>query len=268
MALAPRPDKLRPLPNLPDELLMHILTFLDVPELLSVSRTSHHLRRLALDPILHSHRRHLAFFTLRHRLHHRPSPSTLSPPNRNVLLSTNDLRARHLSRSIIAIRLKRHLSSRPSPAAILRRGDILPRECWSVEKSTGEAIYGGGVAPGIVEARRRVERERVRDFLRGWWAKTGGGERGREVAEQRGWVRQHAADGSRDGPGLGKREGAVRSLALRFARRANRAAGGESSTSRWGPFSGRERKRRDPPRANVLGLRRFWERVGREGLVK
>jgi len=41
---------------LPAEVLLHILSYLDLPELLSLSRTSWNLRPLAADPILHRNR--------------------------------------------------------------------------------------------------------------------------------------------------------------------------------------------------------------------
>lgn len=102
---------------------------------------------------------------------------------------------------------------------------VLPGECYGKE---------GFVAPGLVGTRRRVERERVKDVLRGWvvsWREKGC-ERGDSCPEER-------ID--------------VRRLAKRFA---SREAGLQIR---------RANNREDPARAQVLGLRRFWERVGREG---
>lgn len=98
----------------------------------------------------------------------------------------------------------------------------------------GECLRG--VAPGIVERKRRVERERVKDVLRGW------------VGEwrRRGWE-------SRKEEGESKPD--VRRLVRRFARSGDRGP-------EW-----REGRREEPARAKVLGLRRFWEKVGREGSV-
>lgn len=111
---------------------------------------------------------------------------------------------------------------------------VLPSECFGKGK-------GWGLAPGLVEVKRKVERERVRDFLRGWV----------EEWRKKGWEK---------GQGKGDEERVeVRRMARRFA--------GESDTRdkpRWGR---RLEIREAPTRAKVLGLRRFWEKVGREGVA-
>lgn len=106
----------------------------------------------------------------------------------------------------------------------------MPKECCRIDRVTGEVRFGVGVSPGIVSVRRRVEWEGLRDRLRGWIEER----RQREARER---PREEKAPG-------------VRVLVRRFARPRG---------------EGERRRKVEPPRANVLGLRRFWERVGREG---
>lgn len=54
----------------------------------------------------------------------------------------------------------------------------------------------------------------------------------------------------------------VRVLVRRFAREGQQGKAREPQ--RWGG-QGKDREREMPTRAKVLGLRRFWEKVGREG---
>ncbi|KAI9850529.1 MAG: hypothetical protein M1838_005538 [Thelocarpon superellum] len=251
-----------------DELLLHIFAFLDVPELLNSSRTCHRLRHISLDPILHQHRLHHASQCLSHQLDRRRSLSSLLPPTSTIYLSRTHSAARALSRSLIAIRLNRSLSHRPSASSLVT-SNILPSECCRHDAATGEVIYGGGVAPLLVGARRSVERERVKDRLRG----SVGARKGREVAEKRGWISAAGSSGARE-----ERERPnVRNMAARFARRArvatSEASGREAGSSRWGRAVAAAKEREKaraleaPTRAKVLGLRRFWESVGRASVV-
>jgi hypothetical protein len=132
-----------------------------------------------------------------------------------------------LGRNLIKIKLNRKLLGRPSAEALVQKG-VLPAEC-----------YKGGMAPGLVETKRRVERERVKDLLRGW------------VEEWRRRVGDREVEGEKMD---------VRRMARRFAK-----SGERESESRWGKLAG-EKRRELPTRAKVLGLRRFWEKVGREGV--
>jgi len=95
------------------------------------------------------------------------------------------------------------------------------------------------LAPGLVETKRRVERERVRDFLRGW------------VEE---WRRR----GFEMGKGRGEEKVEVRRMARRFA-----GHGESREKPKWGR---RLEIREAPTRAKVLGLRTFWEKIGSEGV--
>lgn len=118
---------------------------------------------------------------------------------------------------------------------------VLPREC--VVKGRG---IGEGMAPGLVGLKRKVERERVKDELRGWveeWRRKGWEER-RRMDEMNG------SEGKPD----------VRRLVRRFARDRN-TNNSNDGRQRWGGNA--ERRREDPTRAKVLGLKRFWEKVGR-----
>lgn len=218
------------LSSLPLELLLHTLSFLDIPDLLSVSRTSHLLRHLCLDPLLHSFRLHRASFTLERYIPQRPSLAELMA--HRIYITRTTLAARNLGRNLIKIKLNHKLLARPSVESLVTKG-VLPAECYR---------KGGGVniSPALVEVKRRVEKERVKDLLRGWveeWRRRG--EHAREEEMQKTDVRRMAKLFGRDIAREGREQ------------------------SRWGPGAGKRREA--PTRAKVLGLRRFWERVGKEG---
>jgi len=220
------------LPHLPDELLLHILTYLDIPDLLSISRCSKHLRLLSLDPLLHIHRLHRASFTIERYIPLRPSLAELMA--HRIYITRTTLISRSLGRNLISIKLNRQLLKRPSAEELVEWG-VLPKECYG---------YGGrGLAPSLVETKRRVERERVKDVLRGWieeWRRRGSEKRGGGEVEEKMDVRR---------------------MARRFAREEGREIDGRQ---RWGK---RVVVKEAPARAKVLGLRRFWEKIGREGVA-
>jgi len=219
------------LPYLPDELLLHVLSYLDIPDLLSISRTSHHLRLLSLDPLLHIHRLHRASFTLERYIPVRPSLAELMA--HRIYITRTTLAARNLGRNLIKIKLNKQLLKRPSAEELVELG-VLPRECYSRGRD------GGWLAPSLVETKRRVERERVKDVLRHW------------VEE---W-RRKGSESVRDGEVEQKPD--VRRIARRFARERD-----GKDLPKWGR---RIDVKEAPTRAKVLGLRRFWEKVGREGV--
>lgn len=101
------------------------------------------------------------------------------------------------------------------------------------------------VAPALVGTVGRLEREQVKDRLRRWME--GGRRPSLEEAEKWGWVELPKEE-------EGWRRRGVREMVRRWATGVN---GREEK--RWG--RGR-RVRYDPPRAKVLGLRRFYERLG------
>lgn len=109
---------------------------------------------------------------------------------------------------------------------------VLPGECYRSGK--------GWVSPRIVEAKRKVERERVKDVLRGWVGEW----RGKKMVQ----LEREVVDVKPD----------VRRLAIRFARDRE---GSNTRQNRWGREARGERTEA-PTRAKVLGLRRFWEKVG------
>jgi hypothetical protein len=216
------------LTHLPDELLLTILSHLDIPDLLSSSRTSHRLRTLSLDPLLHVSRLHRASTTLSHSLPLRPSLAELMA--HRIYITRTTLAARNLGRNLIKIKLNRQLLKRPSKEQLVEMG-VLPRECVAL-------------APGLVEVKRRVERERVKDVLRGWV----------EEWRRRGWESRKEEE---ERPDVGR-------LVRRFAASKE---GREGRYTRWGRgVEGKGKGREEPTRAKVLGLRRFWEKVGREGV--
>ncbi|TGO85900.1 hypothetical protein BPOR_0353g00040 [Botrytis porri] len=224
------------LSQFPDELILEILSYLDVNDLLIASRLSHHLRTLSLDPLLHAQRLHDASNALSRCLSLRAPLTDLM--NRRIYITRTSLAARSLGRSLIKIKLNRQLGQRPSIETLVEK-NVLPKECYG---------YGNGkVAPGLVGIKRKVERERVKDGLRAWVERWKGrvGEKEREI------------EGTREG----KVE--VRWLVRRFAGRDVDRGEGAAGKGTWGK---KVERRELPARAKVLGLRRFWEKVGREGL--
>jgi F-box-like len=229
--MAPQQPASLTLPHLPHELLLHILAYLDIPDLLPLSRTSHLLRHLTLDPLLHAHRLHRASAALNHYIPLRPPLTQLM--SSQIYITRTTMAARKLGRKLVGIRLNKRLRERPSVEEMVQWG-VLPRECFGNGRGKG-----GGLAPGLVETKRRVERERVRDFLRGW------------VEE---WRRR----GFEMGKGRGEEKVEVRRMARRFA-----GHGESREKPKWGR---RLEIREAPTRAKVLGLRRFWEKIGSEGV--
>ncbi|KAG9240212.1 hypothetical protein BJ878DRAFT_311684 [Calycina marina] len=255
------------LANLPTELLLQILSNLDIPDLLALSRTSHELRTLTFDPILHLARLRYASLSLNAYIPIRPPLTYLLL--RRIYVTRTTLAARQLGRNLVRIQLSRRLdpARRLSREALVARG-VLPRECLGdgspalleVRKRLGwdmlrvqlgrklkqrpsaetlvrqgvlpEECFSGRVAPALIGVKKRVERERVKDILRGWvdgWRKRGGE---RQVEQKMD----------------------VRRLAIRFTAKEMEELRG-----------GSRKLREEPTRAKVLGLRRFWEKVGRDG---
>jgi hypothetical protein len=97
----------------------------------------------------------------------------------------------------------------------------------------------------LISTKRRIEKEKVKDVLRGW------------VEE---WRRK----GSRAVERVEEGRPEVRVLVRRFAREGQ--VGIKREERRWGGQR-EEREREMPTRAKVLDLRRFWEKVGREGVA-
>ena len=186
-----------------------------------------------------------AFVALNSYLPMRPPLSELM--GQRIYVTRTTLTAQNLGRNLIKIKLNRQLSRRPSAESLVGRG-VLPAECFRYCASnahTGRDYKGGymGLAPSLVETKRRIERERVKDVLRGWiegWRRRGSDSRDAEADNQRPDVRR---------------------IARKFAKECR--VGEREKESRWGKAAKREMEL--PTRAKVLGLRKFWEKVAREG---
>jgi hypothetical protein len=163
---------------LPNELLLHVLGFLDVSDLLATSRTNRHLRSISLSPILHQTRRRHYRAVLPPLLSSPSRPSLADLIARSIFLTKTSIVSRRLARSLVSIRLARRLAARPSPEALVSRA-VLPPECVP-------GLAGVHVAPGLVATRKAIEKERVKDGLRRWMA----GHWRREVTERQEHVRQ------------------------------------------------------------------------------
>ncbi|KAK0629312.1 hypothetical protein B0T17DRAFT_491304 [Bombardia bombarda] len=151
------------LSDLPNEVLLQILGYLDVSDLLSTSRTSHQFRRLSLAPILQRLRLRQTRAILPPMLTSPSRPSLADLIRRSIFLTNTTVVSRKLARNLVSIRLARRLAARPSAEALVERC-VLPPECVP-----GKGMDGGGmVAPALVARKRAVERERVKDGLRRW----------------------------------------------------------------------------------------------------
>ncbi|KAI1326550.1 hypothetical protein F5Y16DRAFT_400246 [Xylariaceae sp. FL0255] len=165
--------------HLPNEILTHILGFLDVNDLLATSRINHHLRQLSVAPILRTYRLQRARYTLPPLLTSPSRPTLAELIKRHIFLTKTTQISRRLARNLVAIRLSRCLPQRPSAETLVQRG-VLPPEC----------VPGCGgctsISPALVAKRRAVEKEKLKDSLRHW---VGGVWRG-EVKERSEGVRQ------------------------------------------------------------------------------
>ncbi|KAL1297811.1 hypothetical protein AAFC00_006340 [Neodothiora populina] len=228
--LVVRPMMSKPsLANLPDELVLRVLSFLDIPELLAISRVSHHLRCVALDPILHSHRLRTSSYNLASFLPHRPRLQALQPPASYIYLTRTTLAARKLCFSLALVSLNRFLARRP-PLSSLVNANIVPRDCCRHDRRSGEMLISSGT---IVERKRKIEREKVKEGLRVWLERKAG------------------AIGRRKDAGVGI-------LVWRFSKRARTGAQDTSSKQRQSNPGLCEMAES----GKVRGLRRFWENVG------
>ncbi|KAH7013229.1 hypothetical protein EDB80DRAFT_863194 [Ilyonectria destructans] len=150
------------LEHLPNELLFHILGFLDVGDLLAASRTSHLLRSLSRTPILHHYRLRRTRCVLPPLLWSSSRPSLADLISRSIFLTHTSVVSRRLARSLVSIRLSRRLATRPSPACLVERC-VLPKECVP-------GLSNVHIAPGLVAKKIAIEKEKVKDGLRQWIA--------------------------------------------------------------------------------------------------
>jgi hypothetical protein len=130
------------------------------------------------------------------------------------------------------IKLNRSLACRPPAERLVQQG-VLPEEYLHAR-----------IAPSLISTKRRIEKERIKDVLR------------HSVEE---WGRKATKAAVEEGER--EREGRpdVRILVRRFARESQGAPEVRKG-QRWG--EGRTKGVEMPTRAKVLGLRRFWEKVG------
>ncbi|EFZ02317.2 F-box-like domain protein [Metarhizium robertsii] len=168
-----------PLERLPNEVLLHILGFLDVSDLLATSRTSHLLRSLSLTPILHHYRLRRTRQVLPPLLSSPTRPTVAELISRSIFLTHTSVVSRRLAWSLVSIRLSRRLAARPSAEALVQRC-VLPKECVPGMSSVL-------IAPALVAKRKAVEKEKVKDELRRWIAAKWKGEVREREEELRRW---------------------------------------------------------------------------------
>ncbi|KAF4972777.1 hypothetical protein FZEAL_9518 [Fusarium zealandicum] len=150
------------LENMPNEVLFHIMGFLDVSDLLVTSRTSHLLRDISRAPVLHHYRLRRVRSDLPFLLWSPCRPSLADLIARSIFMTHTSVVSRKLARSLVSIRLSRRLAARPSAEALVERS-VLPKECVP-------GIAPVHVAPAIVAKKKAIEKERVKDGLRQWIA--------------------------------------------------------------------------------------------------
>ncbi|KAL2187696.1 hypothetical protein L209DRAFT_753799 [Thermothelomyces heterothallicus CBS 203.75] len=196
-----RTNKLQLL-DLPNEVLFHILSYLEVCDLLATSRTSRHLRTLSLNPHLHQTRLRRTRAILPPLLTSPSRPSRADLVRRSIVLTHTAFASRRLARSLASIRLARQLAKRPSAETLVERC-VLPPECLPlVPRSPASSSSGGSgggkrrngsyagvapVAPALIARKRAVERERVKDGLRAWVGSVWKGEVGKRQEKVRMW---------------------------------------------------------------------------------
>lgn len=106
--------------------------------------------------------------------------------------------------------------------------NILPKECCKYDRRSGEIVWGNGVAGALVERKRRVEREKIKEGLKVWLER-----------------KAHQI-------GMRKDEGRVGIMLWRFSRKL-RLGEPNHNVPDW-----KERPRKE----KVSGLKRFWEGMG------
>ena len=100
----------------------------------------------------------------------------------------------------------------------------MPKECCRLDRKSGEVLWGTGVAGALVERKRKVEREQIKEGLRVWLE--------RKACEIRSM----------------KKEGAVGTLVWRFSHKV------KLDPKAQGPDC-----HEMPKKDKVTGLKRFFE---------
>lgn len=162
---------------LPAEVLLRILSLLDVRDLLAVSRTSKVLRTLATDPLLHRYRLRVATLSLSHALTMRPDRVELLSRRRPLISLTSAALApsayiyspiavqqvqAYLSvrRLMAAHRLKRGIDQRPTSAKSLSDVGLLDSELGAGRRDARAVSFL------LVPAMRALKRAQKADALR------------------------------------------------------------------------------------------------------
>lgn len=294
MAPASNPHSLT---DLPDEVVLHILSYLAVHDLLQTSRTCRVFRALAADPILHEERLRWASANLQLELSRRKTKASISPPSAWIWLSKTNVLSRSISKSLIRIRLCHSLERRPSTKELVARA-ILPAYSPHVSPllvQSQQAVYKNllkgdlcrklerrpsvnslvslnilpeecvKVSPALVTARRRVIKESLKDGLRAWVETRGLKEQQRRALE--------LDDSERKTVKALVRRLTARKLAAELETQADAVAmERKRAQARWGRARENQRIKEQrraasqgdfahPTRAHVSGLKRFWESV-------
>ena len=279
------------LQQLPEEVLLHVMSFLQVDDLLRLSRTCHRLRDLACDPVLHLERLHYASYEVERALARRPSRAAISPPNAWIWLSKTNVLSKQISKSLCKIRLNHNLERRPKVQELVERA-ILPATC---------STYSSTVSPALIQSHRAIQKQKLKDGLGRKLERRPSvhslvslnilpedAKRGMSptiLAKKRQIIRETLKDGLRawvEGRGIQaqKRKAdemefaerrSVKSLAQRFTakrlavesedRRGCVDIEKKNAQARWGRELEAARRKEEPTRAHVLGMKRFWEGV-------
>lgn len=288
------------LTHLPEEILLLILSFLHVPDLLQCTRVCHLLRSLATDPILHSERLQWASHNLRRELQARRSRASISPPNAWIWLSRTYMLSRSIGKSLIKIRLSHNLQHRPSTRDLVARailpscatlvspilvqsqravqkGRLKATLCRKLERRPSmnslvssniipEECARRTISPVLVETRRRVIKESLKDGLRAWVENRGLKAQQQRIAELN--------DTERTTVKALVRRLTARKLAAELENKVDSASlEKRRAQARWGRALETQRLKDErksmnpgadclhPTRARVLGLKRYWEGV-------
>lgn len=169
---------------------------------------------------------------MNHLLPRRPPLYTLQPPNSTIYLTRTHLAARRLHWSLVSIRLNRSLLHRPKLSTLVS-ANILPKECCKVDRRSGDFVWGVGVAGPLVERKRQLERERLKEGLRVWLDR-----KAKEIRARR-----------KEGVGVGV-------LVWHFSKKL------KVNGAMAGPTLRSSEKGERPRGGKVKGLKRFWEGLG------
>lgn len=185
---------------------------------------------LSLDPLLHRLRLKHCHERVAYLLPRRPAIQTISPPVSSIYLTRTHLAARRLHWSLVSIRINRCLTRRPKLSSLVS-ANILPKECCKIDRLSGDFVWGVGVAGPLVECRRRLERERLKEGLRV------------RLERKVNAIRERRKEGA-----------SVGVLIWRFSKRLRLSGAAEKHEATMGEEG--------PRKGKVSGLRRFWEGMG------